>query len=367
MKILIVSTLKRNVSEVQFASRSRIIFEVASGLAERGHEVTLMGTADSKVPGVTIMPVLEKGWIDMQATENPFVRDASSLVLLGKTIAEVEKNFDIIHSHTYPDIFPTILDEYLIRPLVITLHAQATENLLPEAIAKSNKTYFIALSKRYSEIIGEEYIYDVVYNGVDSSLYSYNDTPDDYLFWLGRLPKGKNDDGTFIDPKGAREAIQVAQETNSRLYIGGIVEDPKFFENDIKPHLNEKIQWVGDVGSEQSIPIEKVVSLMQNAKAFLMTIRQEEPFGLVMAEAMSCGTPVIAFNRGSISEVVINGKTGFVVPPEEGIEGLKKAVKNIGSINRADCRKLVEEKFTVEKMVDNYEKVYERILKERSS
>lgn len=101
---------------------------------------------------------------------------------------------------------------------------------------------------------------------------------------------------------------------------------------------------------------------MQKAKAFLMTINWEEPFGLVMAEAQSCGTPVIGFDRGSTSELVINGKTGFVVKPKEGIEGLKRALKKIDRINPRDCREHIEKNFSVKKMIEEYEKIYYRIL-----
>src|SRR3990167_3081842 len=136
-----------------------------------------------------------------------------------------------------------------------------------------------------------------------------------------------------------------------------------FFEKDVKPYLNDKIQWVGDVSAKQTAPVAKIVELYQNAKAFLMTINQHENFGLVMIEAMSCGTPVIGFDRGSVPEVIVNGKTGFVVPYEEGVEGFQKALSQIHKIKPEDCRNHVLENFSIEKMVGNYEKLYLELIK----
>ncbi|OGH51505.1 MAG: hypothetical protein A3H17_04565 [Candidatus Levybacteria bacterium RIFCSPLOWO2_12_FULL_37_14] len=136
----------------------------------------------------------------------------------------------------------------------------------------------------------------------------------------------------------------------------------EFYNKDVKPFLNDKIKWIGPVSSEQALTREEVISLMQGAKAFLMTINWEEPFGLVMIESMSCGTPVIGFNRGSVPEVIVDGKTGFIVDPNEGVEGLRKALIKLTSINFKNCREHVVNNFSLEKMVENYEKVYSEIL-----
>ncbi len=166
-----------------------------------------------------------------------------------------------------------------------------------------------------------------------------------------------------MDPKGVRWAIQLARETNSKLKLSGNIEDMDFYIRDVKPYLSDKIHWIGPVSSELSLTKSEVANLMKNAKAFLMTINWHEPFGLVMAEAMSCGTPVIGFDRGSVKELVVDGKTGFVVPPEKGIEGLKEALDKLKTIKPKDCRDHVLANFTLEKMVDNYEKTYLEILK----
>ena len=137
----------------------------------------------------------------------------------------------------------------------------------------------------------------------------------------------------------------------------------KFYYQDVKPHLSDKIQWVGPQSSELVMTKPEIAALMGKAKAYLMPINWYEPFGLVIAEAMSCGTPVIGFDRGAVSELIIEGKTGFVVPPESGVEGLKTALSKIDQIKPQDCRDHVVKNFSTQTMVDNYEKTYQEIIK----
>lgn len=387
MKILIVSTLKRRVDSASFASRSRIIYELASGLAAKGHDVSLLGTADSNIPNVQTIPVIDKGWSDLPPVENNFLRETAALAQQVEKIMEVQGRFDIIHNHTYPDFFPSVVENQLTIPMVTTLHA-LYDYYMDDVLSQFPKTYFISLSDGYKKLYKKAKIYTTVYNGVDVNLYSFSGQKEDYLLWLGRLPNGRNKDGSFMDPKGVKTAIELAIKSGEKLLLGGGVEEREFFERDVKPYLNDKIQWVGEVLDKQSLPAEEVVKLMQRAKAFLMTVNQEEPFGLVMAEAMACGTPVIAYNRGSVSEVVRDGVTGFVIDPpsgeagpddegrpgkgswiikKQGVEGLAEAVKRIGEIDKKACRQHVEENFTVEKMVDNYEKLYKEIIEKNKS
>lgn len=362
MKILLVSTLKRRVGPDVFASRSRIIYQLASKLAEKGHKVSILGTGDSQIPGVETIAVIEKGWVDLPPAENNFLREISSLVQLNNKILEIQDRFDIIHNHTYPDYFPSIVEKELQKPLITTLHA-LYDGYMDDLLSTFNKTCLVALSNAYKDLYKKAKINKVIYNGVDTNLYSFNNKSGDYLLWIGRLPKGKNPDGSFIDPKGVRSAIKLAKETGQSLFLLGPCEDKKFFEQDVLPFLNEKIQWVGEVSTEQSVPVEKVVGLIQNAKAFLMTVNQDEPFGLVMAEAGSCGTPVIAFNRGSVAEVIRDGVTGFVVDPSTDVEGLKDSLSKLDTIKREDCRKHIEENFSLDKMVSEYELLYQELAK----
>lgn len=366
MKILIVSLLKRKVTPEIPAARPRVIYEIASGLVKKGHQVSLLGTADSLVPGVEIIPVIEKGFVDMPIYENPFYAETAYLVKLAKKIEEIGDQFDIIHNHTYPEFINLLIAKNIKTPIISTIHAQAFPEY-DEALSLFPECYHISISEAHKKLFKKAKIYKVVYNGVDTDIYSYQEKKDDYLLWLGRLSKAKSPDGSFMDPKGIKWAIQLAEETNSKLLLSGNIEDMKFFETDIKPHLSDKIQWIGPLSSELVLTKPEIAALMQKARVFLMTINWYEPFGLVMAEAMSCGTPVIGFDRGAVSELVADGKTGFVVPLEKGIEGLKEALSKIDTIKPQDCRDHVVANFSTEKMVENYEKTYQEIINIKKS
>ncbi len=375
MKVLIVSLLKRKVTPEIPAARPRVIYEIASGLVKKGHQVSLVGTADSQIPGVEIIPVIEKGFVDLPAFENPFYGETAGLVKLAKKIEEIGNDFEIIHNHTYPEFINLLISKNVKTPIISTVHAQYFPEF-DDVLSLFPDTYLISISKAHQQLFKKTKFYKVIYNGVDTNIYSYQEKKEDYLLWLGRLSKAKNPDGTFMDPKGIKWAIKLAEETNSKLLMSGNIEDMKFYDQDVKPHLNDKIKWVGPLSSELVLTKPEVAALMQKAKAFLMTINWYEPFGLVMAEAMACGTPVIGFDRGAVSELIVDGKTGFVVPPpsnaagtsdvspEKGIEGLKEVLNKVEQIKPQDCRQHVVKNFSTQTMVDNYEKTYLEILKQ---
>ena len=211
---------------------------------------------------------------------------------------------------------------------------------------------------------------DTVYNGTDLSHYPFQDVPSDYLLFMGRIRK----------EKGLHHAIAVSLRLNIPLEIGApvlnIQDSDEYFYKQIRPYLDNPL--IGEPGFLEG---KNKILLYRQARLLLFPIEWEEPFGLVMTEAMACGTPVIAFARGSVPEVVVDGVTGFIVNSSEedkrgdwiikktGIEGLVEAVNKIYSMGEKEyremrfaCRRHVEEKFSVEKMVEGYEQVYQRIL-----
>jgi len=361
MKILLVSTLKRRVGENVTASRSRIIYEIALGLSKKGNEVSLLGTGDSEVSGVRIIPILPKAFVDLPPAENPFYAETSHLVRLSKKIEEISSDYDVIHNHTYPEFINLMALSNIKTPMVTTVHAQATSEL-DDVLSTFTDANLISISESHKSEFLKTKFYKRIYNGIDTNIFSYEKEKDDYLLWIGRLSKSKKENGEYFDPKGVKWAIKLAQATNERLLITGNVEDPKFYELEVKPHLNDKIKWVGPISVEQKLKREEVADLMKKAKVFLMTINWKEPFGLVMAEAMSCGTPVIGFDRGAVSEVIADGKTGYVVDPDTGVDGLRDALSKIDSISSEDCRQHVEDNFSIETMVKNYEDAYKELI-----
>lgn len=187
----------------------------------------------------------------------------------------------------------------------------------------------------------------VIPNGIDVSQYDFCDSPSNHLLYLGRLNR----------EKGVLTAIEVAKAAGEKLIVAGNSvgnEEWSFFLHELQPFLNdERISFRGQVNFQEK------VELFRNAKALLFPIERREPFGLVMIESMACGTPVIAFRKGSVSEVVEHEKTGFVVDTKEE---MIEAIRRISKLDRQSCRKRVEERFTLDKMVNRYEELYQKLL-----
>lgn len=365
MKILILAPLTRKISPKITAARPRLIFDLIIGLKNKGHKISVLGTKDSYIPGVKIIPVIKKSFYEISSLfENPFYAHTSFLVKQTKKAEKISANFDIIHNHSYPEFINLLAEKNFKAPLVTTIHTEMRTEV-DKVLSSFPGSHLICISKSEKKLAKRTKVYKVIYNGIDTNLYKFSPKKEDYLLWIGRLSLAKDKKGNFMDPKGIKWAIRLAEETNSNLLLSGNVEDNEFFVKEVKPHLSKRIKWVGPVSSEQPLSKKEVVELMQKAKAFLMTINWNEPFGLVMAEAQSCGTPVIGFKRGSVSELVVDAKTGFTVNPKQGIEGLKKALNKIDKIDSYACRKHIEKNFSLEKMVENYEKVYYDILKKK--
>lgn len=360
MKILILAPIERKITSQITSARPRIIFDLITGLKKRGHKITVLGTADSKIPGVKIITVIKKGFYEMAGEfENPFYAQTSFVVKQTKMAEKIANKFDIVHNHAKPEFINLLAN--IKTPMLTTLHLPITKEI-DETLSYFPKSNVVCISKFAQKTAKKTKILKVIYNGIDTNLYKFNAKKSDYLLWLGRLSKAKDKKGNFMDPKGVKWAIKLAKATNSKLIMAGNVENTEFFKKEVKLHLSKTIKWVGGISFEQPLSKQQVSKLMANARAFLMTINWEEPFGLVMAEAMSCGTPVIAFNRGSVPELIKHKKTGLIVEPRYGLTGLKKALLKIDTINPNDCRKHIEKNFSLENMVNNYEKTYEKII-----
>ncbi|MCK4525698.1 MAG: glycosyltransferase family 4 protein, partial [Candidatus Andersenbacteria bacterium] len=263
-------------------------------------------------------------------------------------------NFDVIHNHAGDN--GLLFSQTTKTPVLTTLH-----NVLPNSKQKSSdeyitldyyskKTNFVSISFNQRTHTDIKFNYtDTIYNGININDFTFNPKPKNYLVWLGRIHYGK----------GLWNAINAAKISKEKLIIAGNITcetDEKYFQS-VKPMIDGKqIKYIGEVD------LKGKDDLLKNAKAILFPTIWEEPFGLVMIEAMACGTPVIGFNKGSVAEVIKDGKTGFVVKDDKK---MIKAIKNIDKIDRPKCREHIEKNFTIEKMVDNYEKVYKKIIKNK--
>lgn len=355
MRIAILAPLKRELSKDTKGGRPRIVYNLVEGLAAKGHEVTVFGTGDSEVHA-TVIPILPKALFHLPPVENEFYRHLIALSHMMELVREHKGEFDIIHNHLYPEVLPLLFAEEFGVPMVTTIHTQMTPEL-GEFFSHYPKAYFAPISNRQKELYPGLNYTRTIYNGIDESAFAFSDTPGSYLLFVGRIKEG--------DPKGVTDAIRVAKASGIPLIIIGNVESYQFFQREIAPHLNESIRFIGDRKSaEGNLSLDERVKIYQGARALLLPIHWEEPFGIVMIEAMACGTPVIAYRRGAIPEVVEDGVTGFIVDTEAQMSA---AVKNIASLDRAACRAAVLEKFTTQKMVSDYEAVYQMIRRDKNT
>jgi len=337
-----------------------IALNIAEGLARRGHKVIFFGPKGSKskicqVVEAPIQPLYKNEILklrDFRKKDREKIFYLFDQYIISSIFKEnLKKKFDIIHIHPVDRALPFAL--LTKTPVVYTLHdpiyswrAKVFE------MYQTNNQYFISLSNAQRKPAPNLNWAGTVYNGIDLKFFPFNPKPKNYFLFLGRI----------LAKKGAHLAIEVAIKTKENLIMAGDRPDLKFWKEKIKPYLKRKnIKYVG------FLPYGKTHELYKNAKALLCPIQWEEPFGLTFIESMACGTPVIAFKRGSAPEIIKDGVTGFLVDPYEkggkpNIDGFIEAIKKIDQIKRANCRNWVKEKFTVERMVEEYEKVFLKIL-----
>ncbi|HEX3569095.1 MAG TPA: glycosyltransferase family 4 protein [Candidatus Saccharimonadales bacterium] len=331
---------------------------ITERLNERGHTMTYFGPNGSHLCGpvetLNMRPLVhnQAEWaamlsdIDTLARETPgmwnhfFAREMFERARAGE--------FDLLHFHQ-PEVALPYVKLYPDVPVVYTLHDPTTINNRRETLEmyQTSSQFYISISNNQRIPAPDLPYVATVYNGVNLELFSYDEEegPDDYLLFAGRI----------VPEKGVKEAIQVAEATGKRLLIIGLLyaDNQDYFDQYIKPHLNERILYIGFVEHEQ------LVRYYQKAEALLMPIQWEEPFGLTMIEAMSCGTPVIALRRGSVEEVLVDKKTGYIV---DSIAEMIDAVGKVSKIKRSACRKHVEQHFSLKTMVDGYEAAYQKAL-----
>lgn len=345
MKIAMLSTLAYPVPPEKYGGIELVVYYLIEGLVEKGHEVTLFAPEGSKTSAK-----LDKNFgnqIDGGSMDFPNVVYCLDRI---NYLAEISDQFDIVHNH---DGFLALTQsQYLKCPMVSTWHVPIghPEGMKPgweELMLKEN-----IISISYSQRKPFEHANYVanVYNGTtDLDQYKYSDGGE-YLIWIGR----------FDDYKGPREAIEVAKKTGHKIVLAGKAESEeqkKYFNDFIKPEIDDKnVIYLGQIG------IEEKNEWLGKSKAFLMPISWEEPFGLVMVEAMACGTPVIAFNRGSVSEIVKDGETGFIIEPGD-VKAMAEAVNKLDQIDRRKCRESVENNFSIDKMIEGYLEAYEKVIK----
>jgi glycosyltransferase involved in cell wall biosynthesis len=341
MKILQVAPLWEDVPPKTYGGTELIVYNLCEELIKRGHDVSLIATKNSRSSANIISP-LEKTMREMRTIIPGFYEGIS----IAKTI-EISEKFDVIHNHCGLSMLP--FHKLFKAPVLTTLHGAFT---LEEDI-KAHKKYkhlpFISISNSQRRGNHELNYISTVYNGIDIENYEFQAKSDDknrYIAFLGRISY----------EKGIHHAITLAEKIGWKLIIAAKIDvnDREYYEKQIKPRINnENIVYIGEIGHKEK------VEFLKNAYAVVHAVTWPEPFGLVMAESMACGTPVLALNKGSVPEVIKNGVTGFV---EEKLEDLIERFQDIPKISRRACREHVEKNFSRAKMTENYIEAYYRIM-----
>lgn len=380
-----------------------LIGQLADGFLAKGHTVTLFAAKRSSTQAKLVHGGIEptvstrSAYADADLYRSFVI--AQELSLMREVISHAKaKKLDIVHIHQPVErLYPALLAMPSNVPVVITFHDPITPERFPalEKLAALGNIHFVSLSKSQQQRVPFRFA-GMVPNGVDTKLFCPDElgntgrktrgvagvggpppagvppvggrggkplTGPVESFAVGKDHRPLLITGRIVPQKGFSDAIEAARATHERLLIVGQEYEEKqeakaYFEHDVQPFIDGKtVLW------ESVVKQEHLVGHYQTAKALLFPIHWEEPFGLVMIEAMSCGTPVVAYNKGSVPEIVVDQKTGFIVDHSKGVAGLVAVIKRIGDIDRQACRNHVQKHFSLDTMIAGYERVYAKLCR----
>jgi len=334
MKIAILSPIAWRTPPAKYGPWEQVASNIAEGLIEKNIDVTLFATGNSITKG-KLQYVAEDAY-----GENPDMDPKVWECLHIAHVMEQADKFDLIHNHF--DFLPLTYSGLIQTPMVTTIHGFSSPKIVPVYKKYNRNNFYVSVSNsdRSPEL---EYV-ATVYNGINTNEFTFRTVSKDYLLFFSRIHP----------EKGTSESIQIAKQSGRKLIISGLIQHQDYFDSKVKPFINDDdIVYAGNSGPEERD------KLLGEAYALLHPISFKEPFGLSVVEAMMCGTPVIAFNIGSMPELISNGKTGFLVHTvKEAVE----AVDSIKSIDRKHCREWTLSKFSREKMIEGYLDVYKKVL-----
>lgn len=316
----------------------QIAFNIADGMRRRGLDVTLFATGNSQFDGrvESVVPV--------GCAEDPALNSEVYAALHIGRLMERAHEFDLIHNNFDWKPMTYALGSKT-PPMLTTVHGFSSPQILAAYYACAWRSFYCSISNADRDP-GLSYL-ATTYNGIDPEEFTFNDKPGDYLVFLGR----------FHPEKGTHLAIEIAKRTGKQLKIAAIPQDEAYFATMVEPHIDgEQIQFLGEVRRRARN------ELLSNALALVHMTTRPERFGLTMVEAMACGTPVVGANMGSVPEIVVDGKTGFVC---DTVEEAAEKVALLPSIDRRACRTHVQEQFTVDRMIDRYLGAYQKAVELR--
>jgi len=332
MKIAMLSPVTWRTPPRHYGPWEQVASVLTEGLVKLGQDVTLFATGDS-VTQANLQSVCE-------VPMGEYPGDAKVIECLHIShLMERASEFSVIHNHF--DFLPLTYSRLIKTPVITTIHGFSSEAIVPVYKKYNNHSFYVSISDsdRHPAL---DYL-ATVYNGIDEALFQPGSGEGGYLLYFGRIHPHK----------GAYEAIQIAIQANKSLILCGLIQDESYYRERVAPYLNDTtIVYKGNVGPELRN------ELFRNALALLHPISFEEPFGLSVVEAMMCGTPVIAFERGSMEELILHGKTGFLV---RTVEEAVAATSHVKNINRCDCRQHALTHFSSQAMASQYLELYKKI------
>lgn len=332
-RIAVLSPVAWRTPPRQYGAWETVASNITEGLVARGWDVTLFASKDS-VTRAHLHAVVERGY-EEDATVDPKVAEYLHI----SEAFEHATEFDLIHSHY--DFMALTYTRLVKTPVLTTIHGFSSPKIMP-VYSKYRDAYFVSISDS-DRAPGLNYL-ATVYNGIDLSLYPLQESSGDALIFLGRIHPDK----------GVHLAIEVARQSGRRLIIAGIIQDECYFRNHVEPHVDDQnICYLGPVG------VAEKNDLFARACALIHLNTIPERFGLVLVEANAAGLPVVAMDLGSCREVIQDGQTGFLVG---NVSEAVQALERLPKIDRRACRQRVQQCFSIQTMVEAYERVYATIF-----
>jgi len=335
MKVALLSPIAWRTPPRHYGPWENIVWLLADGLVKAGIDVTLFATADSlspdKLESVCPRPYEEDRELDPKVWECLHIAN----------LFEKASQFDLIHNHY--DFLPLSYSRLVKTPVITTIHGFSSPRILPVYKTYNVHVHYVSISN--ADRCEDLNYCATIYHGIKLEDFKFQPQAGNYLLFFGRIHPDK----------GTREAIEIARQADLPLLIAGIIQDEVYYYQQIAPLIDgNKVVYLGPVGPQQRN------DLLGGALALLHPISFAEPFGLSVVEAMACGTPVIAFNKGSMPEVIREGTSGFLV---DTVEEAVQALAGISTLDRNNCRRWVEERFSQKRMVEDYIAIYNKILK----
>ena len=344
MKIAQVAPLWESVPPKLYGGTERIVSYITEALVRMGHSVTLFASGDS-VTGARLEAICPQA---LRLNTGIFNRDAPMMMLQERSLG-AEGDFDVIHSHL--DFLGFPLARRNPRPVVTTLHGRLDLPELQPVFREFADMPLVSISDAQRRPLPWANWQATIHHGLPAHLYTYHSQHQGYLAFLGRISPEKRPD----------HAIEVAKRTGLPLRIAAKVDpaDLQYFRSEIEPLLDHPlIEFIGEISDAEKN------DFVGNALALVCPYDWPEPFGLVLIEALACGTPVLAYRRGSIPEIIEHGTTGFV---SENLSEMVAAVERLGEIDRQRCRTSFDQRFTADRMARDYVALYERIIEARAA